>query len=184
MDTGLIASRYARALVEYAASRNEEVETYGEVRKLIGAFRSERTLRDVLLSPVLAPAAKMDIVRRLFDRPLGAALEGFLQLVLRHHREHYLEFMLHSYTELYKRRHNIRDALLVTASPVDAEFVGRVCRTAESRTHSEVHLRSEVRPELIGGFVFRMDDVLIDASIAAQLRLLRRKLGSKPNRIV
>ena len=38
--------------------------------------------------------------------------------------------------------------------------------------------------ELIGGFVFRMDDVLIDASVAAQLKLLRRKLGCKPNRIV
>ena len=55
---------------------------------------------------------------------------------------------------------------------------------AEARTHSEVHIRREVHPELVGGFVFRIDDVLIDASLAAQLKLLRRKLGSKPQRIV
>ena len=64
----------------------------------------------------------------------------------------------------------------------------------EERTYDEVRrliglyrrvrLAREVRPELIGGFVFRMDDVLIDASVAAQLKLLRRKLGCKPNRIV
>lgn len=184
MDTGLIASRYAQAFAEYAASRDEESRTYEEVRMLIAAYRSDRTLRDVLLSPVLSAEAKLDVVRRLFPRSPGASLEGFLRLVLRHRREQYLYFMLHSYTELYKRRHHIRDALLITASPVDDHFVERLCRTAGNRTHSEVHMRREVRPELIGGFVFRMDDVLIDASIAAQLKLLRRKLGSKPNRIV
>lgn len=87
-------------------------------------------------------------------------------------------------TGLYKERHNIRDAVLQTAAPVGEEFVERLCRVAEARTHSEVHIRREVHPELVGGFVFRIDDVLIDASLAAQLKLLRRKLGSKPQRIV
>ena len=92
--------------------------------------------------------------------------------------------MLYSYGGLYKERHNIRDAVLQTAAPVGEEFVERLCRVAEARTHSEVHIRREVHPELVGGFVFRIDDVLIDASLAAQLKLLRRKLGSKPQRIV
>ena len=115
---------------------------------------------------------------------MSASLEGFVRLVLRHRREHYLDFMFYSFTDLYRRRHTIREALLVTAAPVDDRFAERVCRAAESRTHGEVRLAREVRPELIGGFVFRMDDVLIDASVAAQLKLLRRKLGCKPNRIV
>ena len=122
-----------------------------------------------------------DEVRRL----IGLYRRGrSLRDVLRHRREHYIYFMFYSFTDLYRRRHNIREALLVTAAPVDDRFAERVCRAAESRTHGEVRLAREVRPELIGGFVFRMDDVLIDASVAAQLKLLRRKLGCKPNRIV
>ena len=165
MYTGLIASRYASALAEFSAANGDEERTYDEVRRLIGLYRRDRSLRDVLFSPVVGDEAKLEVLRGAFGRPMSASLEGFVRLVLRHRREHYLYFMFYSFTDLYR-------------------FAGRVCRAAESRTHGEVRLAREVRPELIGGFVFRMDDVLIDASVAAQLKLLRRKLGCKPNRIV
>lgn len=55
---------------------------------------------------------------------MSASLEGFVRLVLRHRREHYLYFMFYSFTDLYRRRHNIREALLVTAAPVDDRFAG------------------------------------------------------------
>ena len=184
MYTGLIASRYASALAEFSAANGDEERTYDEVRRLIGLYRRDRSLRDVLFSPVVGDEAKLEVLRGAFGRPMSASLEGFVRLVLRHRREHYLYFMFYSFTDLYRRRHNIREALLVTAAPVDDRFAERVCRAAESRTHGEVRLAREVRPDLIGGFVFRMDDVLIDASVAAQLKLLRRKLGCKPNRIV
>ena len=94
MYTGLIASRYASALAEFSAANGDEERTYDEVRRLIGLYRRDRSLRDVLFSPVVGDEAKLEVLR-------GA-----------------------------------------------------------------------------------MDDVLIDASVAAQLKLLRRKLGCKPNRIV
>ena len=184
MYTGLIANRYAKALAAYAAAGGEEQRTYDEVKRLIGCYREDTTLREALFSPILSAEKKLGFVCRSFGGRLCATLEAFIRLVLRHHREHYLYFMLYSYRGRYKERHNIRDAVLQTAAPVGEEFVGRLCRAAEARTHSEVHIRREVRPELIGGFVFRIDDVLIDASLAAQLKLLRRKLGSKPQRIV
>ena len=37
-----------------------------------------------------------------------------------------------------------------------------------------------VDPEIIGGFVFRMEDTFIDASVVSQLRTLRRRLGDNP----
>lgn len=184
MYTGLIANRYAKALAAYAAAGGEERRTYDEVKRLIGYYREDATLREALFSPVLSAEKKLGFVCRSFGGRPCAALEAFIRLVLRHHREHYLYFMLYSYRGLYKERHNIRDAVLQTAAPVGEEFVERLCRVAEARTHSEVHIRREVHPELVGGFVFRIDDVLIDASLAAQLKLLRRKLGSKPQRIV
>ena len=39
-------------------------------------------------------------------------------------------------------------------------------------------------PSLIGGFVLRFDDLLVDASLARQLDTLRRGFGNKQNRIV
>ena len=53
------------------------------------------------------------------------------------------------------------------------------------RTRSrEVRLHRKADESLIGGFVFRMDDLLLDASLSRQLNLLRKQLGRKQNRIV
>ncbi len=132
MYTGLIASRYASALAEFSAANGDEGRTYDEVRRLIGLYRRDRSLRDVLFSPVVGDEAKLEVLRGAFGRPMSASLEGFVWLVLRHRREHYLYFMFYSFTDLYRRRHNIREALLVTAAPVDDRFAGRVCRAAET----------------------------------------------------
>ncbi len=184
MYIGPIARRYALALAEFAADNGEEELLVGETARLLALWSEKPALRECLASPVLPQAAKLAAVHRLAGGPLCRSLEGFLGLVLRHGREELLPFMLHSWNGIYRERHRIRDAVLATAAPIGEEIVERIRRRASERTGSDVRLRGEVRPELIGGFLFRMDDLLIDASLAAQLATLRRKLGSNPNRIV
>ena len=180
MRSGLIASRYASALAEFSAANGDEERTYDEVRRLIGLYRRDRSLRDVLFfarrrrrgeaggAPRSVRTADERVARRF--RAAGAAPSpGTLPLL----------HVLFVHGPLPTAAQHPRGAV-ETAAPVDDRFAGRVCRAAESRTHGEVRLAREVRPELIGGFVFRMDDVLIDASVAAQLKLLRRKLDANP----
>ena len=93
--------------------------------------------------------------------------------------------MLYSYLSLYKRRHGILDAALTTAAPVSDETAERITGIVRMRTRSrEVRLHRKADESLIGGFVFRMDDLLLDASLSRQLNLLRKQLGRKQNRIV
>ena len=184
MYIGLIAKRYAKALLEYATVNQDESQTYEEVQRLITCYRQDLTIREALFSPVLSEDIKLRIVYQHFEKKISISLDKFIRLVLRHHREHYLYFMLYSFQGLYKQKHNIRDAQLITAAPVDDLVVERIAETARRRTQSNVQIRKKVQPELMGGFIFRIDDLLIDASVATQIRLLRRKLGRKPNRIV
>ena len=134
MYTGLIASRYASALAEFSAANGDEERTYDEVRRLIGLYRRDRSLRDVLFSPVVGDEAKLEVLRGAFGRPMSASLEGFVRLVLRHRREHYLYFMFYSFTDLYRRRHNIREALLVTARWTTGSPEGSAVRRRAGRT--------------------------------------------------
>lgn len=90
---------------------------YDEVRHLAAVYRTDLSLRDALLSPVLPAAAKEALFRQVLDGTVSRTLEGFVSLVLRRRREKYLCFMLHSYVSLYKQRHGILDATLTTAAP-------------------------------------------------------------------
>ena len=72
--------------------------------------------------------------------------------------------------------------MLVTAVPLGDGVTEMVRSRMQERSGCTVNVTAKVDPSIIGGFVFRMEDTLLDASVASQLRLLRRRLGSNPVR--
>ncbi len=196
MDLGLIASRYAKALDEYAVQSSCEAAVYAEAQQLSAVLPLSESLREVIASPVLPADEKIALLGRALravetatgegtEYPgLDASLEPFLRLVIRHGREEYLPFMLRAYIDRYKRRHGLCDAELTTATPLSAATLERIRALAAERSGCEVQLHERVDPELLGGFLFRMEDEQIDATLRTQLRKIRRALGEKNNRIV
>lgn len=183
MDTGLIARRYARALADFADSNGEMPRVAEEAGEFLTAWNRIGELREALASPVLLPDAKVSVVRQALGGSLSASFEGFLRLVIRHRREKWLCFMMPAFSDIYKERYGIIDVTLTTAAAVDDELVGRLSAQVGIRTHSrEVRMHRQVDPSLIGGFRLRMDDRLLDASLATQLRRLQQKLGKLPER--
>ena len=182
MDTGLMSRRYAKALADYSSERKEEARVYGEIQQLSKLYRQEHLLPEALQSPVLPVEEKVSAFSHLSPTPLSKSLEDFIRLVIRHHRESSLYLMFLSFMDLYRERHNIREAELITAAPVGPEIEESLRKKIQEWSHCTVNFRRRVSPALIGGFVFRMDDTLIDASLSSQLRVLRRRLGNEPIR--
>lgn len=185
MYTGLIAKRYATALADFAAGNGEEQQVRDEVERLVVFYRNDRRMRDTLFSPVLSTATKKAFLWWALGEAVSRTLNGFLSLVFRHRREKHLSFMLYSHQTLYKEKHKVLDATLTTAAPVEHTTVERIAGIVrESAPGYEVCLHRKTDPALIGGFVFRMDDLFVDASLSRQLGSLHRQFGNTQNRIV
>lgn len=184
MYTGLIAKRYAAALDQFAVANGEERTVYEQSKTFTAAYIRAGRLRETLFSPVLSGEEKFGMVRILFGSAPCRSLEEFVRLVIRHRRERYLNFMLHSFQRLYRQRHNLHEAQLATAGALSPEVLERIRRLACASMCGEVEIHHTQDPELIGGFVFRLDDRLVDASLKSQLNRLKRALGGNPNRIV
>ncbi len=181
MYVGEIARRYAKALAEFAQANGEEERLYREVQLIVRLWRDEKRLPAAMASPVLSAKAKCTLLTGLVGGGASKSLARFVGLVVEHGRERYLNFILHSYISLYKERHSICDATVVTASDVDDSVIERIRRSVEQSTQCRVNLHHEVNPSLLGGFTFRLDDALVDASLAAQIERLKRELGGAPN---
>lgn len=182
MDTGLISRRYAKALAEYSASIGEESLVYEQLRPFAGQFDYLPQVREAVLSPSLPIEEKAAVIFGIFKGGPCRSLRDFVLLVLRHHRESCFFIMLHSFLALYRERHNIREAQLITAVPLGKEVEDIIRSKVRDVGHCTVNITDKVDPDIIGGFVFRMGDLLIDASIASQIKLLRKKLGMEPVR--
>lgn len=88
------------------------------------------------------------------------------------------------YQELYQKAHNISTGRLQTAVDIDATTREHLTNWIASRTHGTVELKTLVNPEILGGFIFEMNSLRLDASIAAQLREIRKQFIDRNKRIV
>jgi len=158
MNTGLISTRYAKALFRYAEETG-------------GAERVARQAYDLLLNP------DIESVR------LEPELECFVGLLVKNGRIGDVRLMLHAYVAMYYRSKGYRLATLVTAVPCP-DLESKISAMLEEKFHCTVILDTKVDPTLIGGFIVEIDDHLIDASIRNQIETIRRQFVIQNNRIV
>ena len=159
MDAGLIASRYANALLLFAREEHAEKRIYDDAAALKAAMQTQEDV----------PGC----IERLCE-----PMRRFITLVIRNKRVEYLPAILHTYRALYRKEKGITRAWLTTAQE-NPELAGRLAELMKAQGFSEVDFRTEVNPDLIGGFIVQIEDKRLDASIATQLRTIRKEWEEK-----
>jgi len=158
MNTGIIASRYATALLRYTQ------ETGGGERVCAQARR-------LLEHPEQDPG------------PLEPELERLIRLVVQNGRLEDVKFILRSFIAMYYRSRGIQVAILTTVVP--SEGLERKLQTMlEKQFGTEVLIETKVDPDLVGGFTLEVGDYLLDASVRRQIETIRRQFVISNNRIV
>lgn len=185
MYIGLIARRYAVALADFASGNGEEDVVYSEVQHLLELYASNKSLKVAVETPVLDNDTKQKAILKLMGQPASKTLAGFLKLVFAHDREKWLQNIFYSYISIYKERHGIVDLKLTSAVPLGKEVEERISALVKEQTGGkEIVVKTITDEAVLGGFAIRMDDYLIDETIATQLNRIKRQMTSKNNRIV
>lgn len=164
MDTGLVTSRYAKAILRHGANRGVEERIYEDAVAMLSSFGFPQEL----------------------EKAIGNScreMKDLLAIVVRNKRTSYLNGILRSIIRLYRKEHRITTASLVSAAE-DPLLEGKVRELLAESGYINVALNCEVNPELLGGFVLQIDDKRLDASLSRQLKTIRKELEEKNKRII
>jgi F-type H+-transporting ATPase subunit delta len=176
MNQSKITVRYAKALFGLVKEDNSLDIQKKDMEFLSQCIREIPELQDVIQSPVMKSSEKV----RLFDLAFGESFSPltvtFIHLVLESRREEYLPGICRYFLDLIKAEQGIRDAELVTASPLDEKLRQSIIRLITRKFNSKVDLHEKVDGSIIGGFVLRVGDQKIDASISSKLEKIRNEL--------
>ncbi|MDR0976486.1 MAG: F0F1 ATP synthase subunit delta [Prevotellaceae bacterium] len=186
MDIGIIASRYAKALMAYAKDTDTEERLYDEVRMLESSFRRRSDLREALANPILGVREKFALISiaTVGNGELSREFGRFVALVLKNRREQYLPYICLSFIDLYRRVHHIATVKMITAVPTQRAVWERIRKRARKLLHASIELHTEVNPAIEGGFIIDLNDYRLDASIATQLKRVKKQFIEKNKRIV
>lgn len=184
MNSGVIASRYAKALLKYVQDAGTGEKVYSQVELLVIRMEEIGRLKDVIENhDELSDERRIGILSDAAGGLLDDALVRFVRLVSSHRRLCLFVRMLHSFLSQYRQTNGIKLGKIITAFP--AEGLREKLESAfSSRTGFSVRLSEEIRPEIIGGFVFELEDYRLDASVEKAFRRIGSQLIEKNNRIV
>ena len=159
MDSGLIASRYANALLLFAREEHAEKRIYDDAAALKQAMTAEEGV-EACIAQLCEP------------------MRRFLTLVIRNKRVEHLPAILHTYRKLYRKEKGITRAWLTTATE-NPDLAAKLTALMQAQGFTEIDFRTEVNPDLIGGFIVQVEDKRLDASIARQLATIRKEWEEK-----
>ena len=179
MRVNLLAKRYARALFDLSLEMKQEEKVAADMRLVGKVLDENRSLRRVMANPVLHDDKKVKILHELFEKQINELTLRFFSLLIRKGREVYLESICQAFEDIYLDFKKVIKAKLVTAGGADKDIRKKVIEKLKAITDKKIELTDTVDEEIIGGFVARLGDYQYDASVATQLRRLRKEYAEK-----
>lgn len=175
MNESQISVRYAKALFQSAAEQKILDKVFKDMELLSSTCMLE-DFQYMLVVPTLQPSQKIKLVREIFEKHVSKISMSMMDLVIRNKREAYLPGIARFFIDLYRKEKGIRTAALITAQPVDESVISRIRNLIKKTYDSEVDLSTSVDGDVIGGFILTIEDMRYDASVASNLKKLKKQL--------
>ena len=173
MSRDPISRKYSRALLEVARERGELESVMSEVAALEEAWKTE--LPAFLLSPKVQLAQRLAVVEELFAST-GALFRAFLGLVIRKGRTALLPQMMQDMREFADAEAGRVTGTLVTAAEVGEPLKAEIHSALSQMLGRQVQLEHKLDPQILGGFIARIEDHQLDASLRTRLEQMRHAL--------
>lgn len=175
MKSSKSASRYAKALLELAIEQNKTPQVSVDMRRFLNAFEETREFQLFLDSPVIKADKKNAILNELFPS-FDPLTKSFVELMVRNRRENILAEISASFEAQLKVHSGIVPVTLVSAQALDEATKKTILSKLEASIKGTLELEEKIDPSLIGGFIIKMGDTQIDASVSNKLKNLKVSL--------
>jgi F-type H+-transporting ATPase subunit delta len=171
------AVRYAKALFGLAQETGSVDALRAELDGLVAAIESVPALADVFVRPVHPAGERRRAVEALAG-PLGLSplLAHFCAYLIDQRRTRDLGAIRDEFVRLAEEAAGRVRGEVVSAAPLDSTQLDRVRAALGRRLGRAIDLDVRVDPELVGGLVARVGDLVFDGSLRTQLAQLRAQL--------
>jgi F-type H+-transporting ATPase subunit delta len=126
---------------------------------------------------VIKSDKKIEILKVLFVG-FEKLTSSFIDLITKNKREYLLVEIAEAYLYLLKKHQQIVPVSIKSARKLEKETLDQILNKMKSHVEGDFEVTEEVDESLIGGFIVRMDDKQIDASVLTQLNRMKQELAN------
>lgn len=178
MNNSKISVRYARALFNSAIEKNLLDNVYNDMI-FVSELCKLPEMKEVLLSPIIVPSKKKDILQKVTENNIQKISLSLLEMVVQNGREKNLPAIAREFIRETKEYKGITESVLTTAVKIDDKIKRQIADFVAGIFKTKVEITEVVDKEIIGGFILKIEDSYIDASIRNKLRKIEKELKGK-----
>jgi F-type H+-transporting ATPase subunit delta len=174
---GSVARRYAHAIFDIGTSKGLYEAFATEIDALAAVYTSSPELQQTLENPVFKLDQRRSILEKILPRVAPSReVRNFALLLLERGRIQTLPAVARAYAQMVDEKLGRVRATVTSALPLDAATQTAVQRALERRTGKRVVLSTSTDPNLIGGIVARVGDLVFDGSLRTRLESLKSRI--------
>ncbi|MEI6049050.1 MAG: ATP synthase F1 subunit delta [Bacteroidota bacterium] len=175
MNDSKIPVRYSRALFQSALEKKILDEVNQDMIFIAEICKIPET-KEFLHSPIIVPSKKTTIFHNILGDNVEKITLSLIDLVVKNGRESFLPAIARVFIREMMKYKGITESILTTAVKADAKVKKQITDLISEVLKTKVELEEKIDTEIIGGFILRVDDNYIDASIRNKLRKIKKEL--------
>jgi F-type H+-transporting ATPase subunit delta len=179
MQQSRVAARYATALFDQAQQEKSLETAIEDVRGLKSMMTESRDLKLLFQSPVIKAEQKVTFLKALFAKAnFSATVQNFLLLLVSKGRAAELSQVIEAFEHQYNAANNLIPVQISSAFELDADQRTKLLAKVQELTGKKPLPSYTVDAGLIGGFMVKIADQVMDGSIKHQLGILKKRLNA------
>jgi F-type H+-transporting ATPase subunit delta len=177
MSETKISNRYAHALMQQANTDNKLSAVAADMSVISATCKNSKDLRNALKNPIINPIQKQNAILSIFSKT-DKTTQDFLKLVCQRNRENFLPDIAEAFLTLYRKAQGIEKVLVQSAAPISESDKKSIEAYVQKHTGAKaIEMHTEIQASVIGGLVIKFGDNLLDTSVSAKLRKLKKELN-------
>ncbi|ROI05596.1 ATP synthase F1 subunit delta [Chryseobacterium sp. G0240] len=174
MLTSKVAKRYAQGLLDFTNESGQAATVFSEMKDVVKIMKESADLNKFFMTPYIDSKKKIEVANEIF-KGLSVSSQNLIRLVIKHGRESQLKNIAQEFINKVEDLSGVQRVTLTTATPLSKENLDQILRSTNLvNADSNFDLKVNVKPEILGGYILRVGDQQVDASVKTKLNQVKK----------
>ena len=171
------AKSYSQALYELAFEEKNLNDVEKNAISLLKLISQSEDFNSLIKDPTNKQEDQLNVINIIFEKfNLNNLLKKFLNFLIIKRRFFYVEKILKDFVIICSKNRGEIFAKLTVAKELNQDQINKIKNDLSQNFGSEVKLKYNYDPDLIGGLIMQVESVMIDTSIKNKLQKIENKM--------
>lgn len=169
-----VAKRYAQGLLDFTNESGQTDAVFAEMKDVVKLMSESKDLNKFFMTPYIDSNKKTEVANEIF-KSFSPVSQNLIRLIIKNGRESQLKNVAQQFINKVEDINGIQRITLTTATQLSNENIEQILRSTNLVNQTATFdLNVNVKPEILGGYILRVGDQQVDASVKSKLNKIKK----------